>query len=273
MPELPEVEVTRRGIEGALLRATFVSIRHDGKKLREPYPERLEELVGGKVYEVGRCSKYILVRTDKGTLLIHLGMTGHLRVLDRDEEFGKFDHFEIKLNNGKAIRLNDMRRFGLIGFIPPGADEKDDPHLKGLGPEPLSADFTAKGLHEALSNRKIPIKQALMDGRAVVGVGNIYASEVLFESGISPQRKACDVSLAECKKLVPIIQEILSASIEKGGTTIRDFEGADGKMGYFVQNLKVYGRKGEPCLKCGCKIEHIVQGQRSTYFCPKCQKK
>lgn len=272
MPELPEVEVTKRGIEPYLQGAVITGIVHDDKQLREPYSPRMNDITGGRVSSVERRAKYIIIRTNQGCLILHLGMTGHLRVLEHEEPAGAHDHFSMILNTGTIIRFNDVRRFGLIVYVGKGEDPYSDKHLTCLGPEPFSAEFNKDYLLKALSKRKLPIKQALMNNSVVVGVGNIYASEVLFKSGISPQRKACKISPAECDSLCRNIRETLTESISKGGTTIRDFSGADGKMGYFVQNLFVYGHKDQPCRKCGTTIESIVQGGRSTFYCPHCQK-
>lgn len=272
MPELPEVEVTMRGIRPALMGSKIVSVWHDDKKLREEFDDAaLKSLEGQDVAEVKRRAKYILVKTSGGTLIIHLGMTGHLSVLQQPEDRKKHDHFELKLANGTLIRYNDSRRFGLIACVKKGEDPYASKYLKDLGPEPLEDGFTPEYLFERLSKIHKSIKQALMDAAVVVGVGNIYASEVLFLSRISPLRKACEVTRKECGLLCANIKKTLASSIEKGGTTIINFQGADGKLGYFVQNLKVYGHAGEKCGACGHEILQITQGQRSTFYCPHCQ--
>ncbi len=273
MPELPEVEVTRRGIAPILNKAVITDVFFSKKKLREPFSEKLKNLCNSKVVDTFRRGKYIIIKTDQGAILLHLGMSGHLRVALDSEQLGKHDHFKLTLNNGHSIILNDARRFGLVKYFPPNLDPiNDDEHVSKLGPEPFSDEFNADYLLKALKKRKISIKQAIMDGAIVVGVGNIYASEILFDTHISPLRIANNITYEECKLVVESTQSILKAAILKGGTTIRDFEGADGKMGYFVQNLLVYGREGECCQRCGGVIKKIVQGQRSTYFCPCCQK-
>lgn len=272
MPELPEVEVTRRGLLPHLKGSRIVAITHDEFKLREPYPQELDLLVGATITEVERRAKYLLLETTRGTLLLHLGMTGHLRVLPESSPLLPHDHFTLTLDTHKVVRLNDIRRFGLVAFIAPNTAYESDRHLNKLGPEPFSASFNSDYLYEMLHKRKIAIKQALMDNQLVVGVGNIYANEVLFNTGIAPNRPACMVTLAECDRLISAIRAILSAAIAQGGTTIRDFSGTDGKQGYFVLNLNVYGHKGEPCKRCGTPIETISQGQRTTFFCPHCQK-
>lgn len=271
MPELPEVEVTLRGIKSALEGAVIKSIYHSDKSLREPMSDELYKLEGAKVTKLERRAKYILITTTQGSLLIHLGMTGHLSVLEDNPKRKIHDHFEIVTDGDITIRLNDTRRFGLVLYYPVSADPFTLPPLKDLGPEPFSDTFTADYLFSRLQRCKKSIKQCLMDNSIVVGVGNIYASEVLFECRISPLRLGNSIKKTECELLVKNIQQILSSSIEKGGTTIRDFEGADGKLGYFVQNLNVYGHDDEPCRVCGSTIQSVVQGQRTTYYCPKCQ--
>ncbi len=271
MPELPEVEVTRRGIEPHVVGFQILKLKHDALQLREPYPEQLTRLVGATVTGVTRRAKYILIHTPKGTLLLHLGMTGHLRVLPEQEPAQAHDHFALYLSNHKVVRFNDIRRFGLVAFIEPDRPWSEDRHLKPLGPEPFSDSFNAEYLYQCLHKRSIAVKQALMDNKIVVGVGNIYASEVLFTTKIAPNRPSNRVTAEECDRLVCAIRTILMAAIEKGGTTIRDFSGADGRAGYFVLNLKVYGHKGEPCCQCGTPIETMVQGQRTSFFCPHCQ--
>lgn len=272
MPELPEVEVTKRGVEQVLLNHTIVDVFIGDKKLRQPLSPRLRELVGAKVTRLERRSKYIVVFTTHGSLIIHLGMTGHLSIVPTTSERVLHDHFELMLDSGTSVRYHDARRFGLVVYIEPDADPYQYPALVALGPEPLKPDFTGEVLYAALQKRNSSIKQALMNSAVVVGVGNIYACESLFLSGINPERSCRSLSLDEVTTLVNNIKELLTSSIASGGTTIRDFEGADGKLGYFVQNLKVYGHAGEPCSVCGTPIKRIVQGNRSTFFCPQCQK-
>ncbi len=272
MPELPEVEVTMRGIRPALSDATIEKVWFDDLKLRRPLLPELKKLEGAKVTEIKRRAKYIVVNTTNGSLLIHLGMTGHLSVLKAPKERAKHDHFELQLGNGSIIRYNDSRRFGLIWYYPAGVDPNKGDFLKDLGPEPLSEEFNSEYLYKALSRLKKDIKLSITDPKVVVGVGNIYASEVLFAARINPMRRSSDLSVDECEKLVSAIKNILARSIEQGGTTIINFQGADGKMGYFVQQLNVYGRKGKKCPVCGTEIAMVVLGQRSTFYCPCCQK-
>ncbi len=272
MPELPEVEVTMRGIAPHLLHGQIKEVILGTKNLRLPLSPDLLNLDGAKVLKLQRRAKYILVFTDKGTLVLHLGMSGHLRVLPQKESLGKHDHFALVMDSGKELILNDIRRFGLAVYVKVDDNPLLLPFLKDLGPEPFSLEFNANYLFEKIKKRRLPIKQLLMDNKVVVGVGNIYASEVLFATSISPLRKGCEITHSECEALVSAIVAILKASIEKGGTTIRDFSGADGKPGYFVQNLHVYGHKGEPCPRCGTAIEEVTLGQRSSFYCPNCQK-
>ena len=272
MPELPEVEVTMRGIRPEMLHERIKKIWYDDKKLREPFSKDLHLIEGAKIDEVGRRAKYIVIKTAQGSLIIHLGMTGHLSILKKAQERKKHDHFEFELEDGVIIRYNDARRFGLIAYICQDQDPEKSRYLKDLGPEPLADDFNAFYLHQALAKHQKAVKQAIMDASVVVGVGNIYASEVLFLARIDPRRKACSLTLNECEKLVAAIKTTLARSIEKGGTTIITFQGADGKLGYFVQELKVYGHSGEPCKECGTTIESVLLGQRNTYFCPHCQR-
>ena len=271
MPELPEVETTRRGIEphvtGAKVREVIVK-RHD---LRQPVSPTLASIEGRKIRSVIRRSKYLLFGIDDGsTVMIHLGMSGSLRVIGPEDAWKKHDHLGITLSNGKQLRFHDPRRFGLALHLtlPP----EEHPLLKNLGPEPLEDAFGAKHLRSACATRKAAIKLVIMDAKVVVGVGNIYASESLFRAGILPQTAANTLTLPRLKRLTAAIKEVLVDSIEQGGTTLRDFLKSDGEPGYFRQKLFVYERKGQPCLKCGTPIRHAVMGQRSTYWCPKCQR-
>ena len=273
MPELPEVEVTKRGIEKSLLNHIIKDIYFDDKSLRQPFSNDLYKLKNSRVTDISRRGKYIVISTTNGYLLIHLGMTGHLLVLkNASTPRDIHDHFEITTDVGNIIRMNDIRRFGLVLYF----DKDDSPYehkpLSTLGPEPFSDQFNADYLFNKINKLKKSIKQTLMDNAVVVGVGNIYASEVLFKSRISPLRPASSISKAECQTLVDNIRIILNESIKKGGTTIRDFSGADGRLGYFVQNLFVYGHDGEKCKICGNRILVTQQGQRSTFYCPHCQK-
>ena len=272
MPELPEVEVTKRGVEKVLVNHKIEDVFIGKLSLRVPMSDDLKKLIGATVIKLERRSKYIIVFTTQGSIIIHLGMTGHLSIVDSDSERILHDHFELKLDSHTSVRYNDARRFGLVAYVAPNEDPYEYKPLKELGPEPLLDSFTAEVLLNNLKRRKLSIKQALLNSAVVVGVGNIYASEVLFACKINPCRLANTISKEEAELLVTEIKRILTESIAQGGTTIRDFEGADGKLGYFVQNLQVYGHCDEPCKVCGTKIKRIVQGNRSTFFCPNCQK-
>lgn len=271
MPELPEVEVTKRGVERVLVNHRIVDVFVGKLPLRVPMSDDLHKLIGSTITKLERRGKYIIVFTTQGSLVIHLGMTGHLSIVPSDSERILHDHFELMLDSQTSVRYNDARRFGLVVYLEPNFDPYEYKPLKELGPEPLTDAFTAEVLLKSLKRRKLSIKQALMNSSVVVGVGNIYACEVLFACCIDPCRLANTITLEEAQDLVSAIKRILTESIASGGTTIRDFEGADGKLGYFVQNLKVYGHCDEPCKVCGSVIKRIVQGNRSTFYCPCCQ--
>jgi len=271
MPELPEVETTRRGIAPHVVhhRIAQIVVRHH--QLRWPVPPALvSEAKGLRIEACERRGKYLLLRSAKGTIIIHLGMSGSLRLVDAKTPAAKHDHVDIVLDSGQALRLTDPRRFGAVLWT------RDDPlqHelLRDLGPEPLGKAFDGDYLYQASRGRSVAIKQFIMDSKVVVGVGNIYASEALFLARIHPSRKAGSLSKARCAALAEAIREVLTAAIQQGGTTLRDFVGGDGKPGYFAQQLNVYGRTGEACPVCGTAIKQITQGQRSTYYCPRCQR-
>jgi len=271
VPELPEVEVTRRGLEPHLAGMTVADVAIRNASLRWPIPENLTGLLRGKtVRALGRRGKYLLVEFGHGTLILHLGMSGSLRVLPAHTPPGKHDHFDLLLANGTLVRLRDPRRFGAVLWHegPPAAH----PLLAGLGPEPLEGDFDARYLYHATRGRSSAIKQLVMDSRTVAGVGNIYANEAMFRAGIRPQLAAGKLSLARCARLVDEIRATLNEAIEKGGSSLRDFVDVDGQPGYFQQCYWVYGRGGEPCRKCGAPIRQIRQGQRSSFYCANCQK-
>ena len=271
MPELPEVETARRGITPYLLgrRVRAVTVRN--KRLRWPIPMTLlKELPGQRVEAVERRGKYLLLKTSAGTALLHLGMSGSLRIVDEGSPAAKHDHVDIVMDSGKALRLRDPRRFGALLWT--RADPESHKLLKDLGPEPLSEDFDGAYLFEASRGRKVAVKQFIMDSHVVVGVGNIYASESLFLAAIRPQRAAGRVSRKEYDALARGIKKVLSASIKAGGTTLRDFAREDGEPGYFSQRLRVYGREDERCYRCGGTIVARATGQRMTYWCPSCQK-
>lgn len=270
MPELPEVETTRRGIAPHVAgqRVRDVIVRHH--QLRWPVPRGLRNtLQGHTINSVSRRAKYLLLEFDHGTLILHLGMSGSLRIIAPTAPAAKHDHLDLLLDNGKALRLTDPRRFGAVLWTT--GEPQEHPLLTHLGPEPLSDAFSADYLYPRSRTRNSSIKQFIMDGKVVVGVGNIYASEALFLARINPQATASKVSMARMQRLTAAIKQVLTAAIAQGGTTLRDFVGGDGKPGYFAQQLNVYGREGEPCHACGTVIKQITQGQRSSYYCPRCQ--
>lgn len=270
MPELPEVETTRRGILPYIDQQTVLEVIVRQPKLRWLVPEEIQAMKGELIQSVRRRGKYILLETSKGTALIHLGMSGSLRVLDVGTEVEKHDHVDIIFNNGKLIRLRDPRRFGSVLWTT--KNPLKHKLIKSLGPEPLDIDFNVDYLFQRSRGRKVSIKQFIMNGHVVVGVGNIYACESLFKAGISPKALAGKVSKKRYEKFVEIIKEVLAAAIEQGGTTLKDFVQAEGNPGYFQQQLNVYGRAGEPCLVCDSIVKQIKQGQRSTFYCGKCQR-
>jgi formamidopyrimidine-DNA glycosylase len=245
-----------------------VIVRNGG--LRWPISPDISQLEGCEVESGERRGKYLLFTTRQGTLMIHLGMSGSLRVIQAESEWRKHDHVALELDSGMQLRLHDPRRFGAFLLIK--GDPLQHPLLAALGPEPLSEAFELGYLLAKLKGRAMPIKQAIMDSHLVVGVGNIYACEALFMAGVSPMKAAGKVSRARLARLVEAIKSVLSASIEAGGTTLRDFLREDGEPGYFKQSLSVYGREGEPCLKCGTTVKRVVMAQRSTFYCPKCQR-
>lgn len=272
MPELPEVEVTRLGIHPHLVtqRVTGLVLRRSG--LRWPFPTNLaQHIVGQRVQATGRRGKYLLVLFKQGTLIIHLGMSGHIRLVAKNTPAQLHDHVDLVLGD-QLLRLTDPRRFGAVLWHDnvDGAVEQH-PLLQRLGMEPLSEPFNGTVLYKATRHRKIAIKQLLLAGNVVVGVGNIYASESLFMSGINPQSPAGEITLARYKKLALAIQRVLAQAIVRGGSSLRDFVGVDGKAGHFQQDYFVYDRNNLPCKKCGTLIVQIKQGQRSTFYCPQCQ--
>ncbi|MBQ4832684.1 bifunctional DNA-formamidopyrimidine glycosylase/DNA-(apurinic or apyrimidinic site) lyase [Pseudoalteromonas sp. MMG010] len=269
MPELPEVEVSKMGITPHILNQTVIKVNIHNPNMRWPVPEEVYQLEHLAVTKVERRAKYLLLHCELGSVILHLGMSGNLRVVSANEPLKKHDHIEFIFENNKALRLNDPRRFGCCLW-----QENDTTHklLSKLGPEPLTDEFLAKRVFEQSRNKKTPVKQFIMDNATVVGVGNIYANESLFKAGIHPKREAGKVSLKRYHTLIPIIKDTLSEAITQGGTTLKDFAQSDGKPGYFAQKLLVYGRKGQPCTICKTELEEIRLGQRSTIFCKKCQK-
>jgi len=271
MPELPEVETTRRGLEPHLVGATVadVVIRHP--QLRWPIPGDLPQILRGQtIRTLRRRAKYLLAGFDHGTLILHLGMSGSLRILPAKTLPEKHDHFDLVLGNGQLMRLRDPRRFGAVLWHE--GDISDHPLLAALGPEPLEENFDAAYLYRATRKKTAAIKLIIMDNHVVVGVGNIYANEALFRTGIKPQLAAGKLSRERCTRLAEEIRATLQEAIAKGGSTLRDFVNSDGKPGYFQQHYWAYGRTGEPCRRCGTPIRQIKQGQRSSFYCPACQR-
>jgi formamidopyrimidine-DNA glycosylase len=270
MPELPEVEVTRLSFADRIAGAQVRAVRM-GKPLRWPLGCEPQSLVGRTVRGVRRRGKYLLVDLDRGVLLLHLGMSGSLRFDDALPEAALHDHFDLVTSRG-VLRLNDPRRFGAVVHCAAEDAPEAIKLLGGLGVEPLGEDFDLDAFHAALKKRKAPIKQVLLAGDIVVGVGNIYASEALFLAGIRPTLSSARISRPRAARLHAAIREVLARSVAKGGSTLRDFSSADGQSGYFQLEAMVYDRAGEPCRVCKTPIRMIRQGQRATYYCPHCQK-
>ena len=271
MPELPEVETTCRGISPHIKGKTFANVIIRQKQLRWPIPENLPEILRGlSIKNVSRRAKYILLETNKAeTVILHLGMSGSIRVVDTEQSPGKHDHVDFIFTNGTVLRFNDTRKFGAI--LSTSKPVHQHKLISALGPEPLSDHFTGKHLYDLSKNRKSTIKSFIMDGHNVVGVGNIYASESLFMAGIHPARQAGRISLKRYQKLSESIKIVLQQAIDQGGTTLRDFVNEKGKPGYFQQSLSVYGRAEENCILCSSPIKQIKIAQRASYFCSHCQ--
>lgn len=270
MPELPEVETTRRGVEPYCVGRSVVQVKVRDSRLRWPVPGELGSLVRGQVITgVERRGKYLLFRTTAGTLLLHLGMSGSLRVVTAEASVTRHDHIDILMDGGACLRYHDPRRFGCLLWLPQG--DEIHPLLRNLGPEPLSAQFDGQMLYHLSRGRKVPVKSFIMDAKVVVGVGNIYANEALFLSGIRPARSVGRISLARYEGLSAAIKQVLTSAIDQGGTTLRDFVGGDGRPGYFAQQLYVYGRAGQPCKACRSTLRELRIGQRSSVYCVTCQ--
>ena len=270
MPELPEVETTRRGIlpfvEG--FKVTGLTVRN--RSLRQPVPTTLKRtLLGKQVVALKRRAKYLLFEFEHGHLLVHLGMSGSLFLVPPDQIPRKHDHIDLQLSSGKVLRYHDPRRFGL--WLWTAKPPQEHALLQHLGPEPLGPDFDGEMLFQKARKRKVAVKSFLMDGKTVVGIGNIYAAEALFAAKIRPTRAAGRVTRAEYQRLADHSRRILTESIAQGGTTLQDFVGGDGNPGYFAQVLAVYGREGEPCRACKGTLKGKVIGQRASCYCPKCQ--
>jgi formamidopyrimidine-DNA glycosylase len=270
VPELPEVETARRGIEPHLLRQTVarVVVREPRLRWRVP-PALLRELPHQIIRSVSRRAKYLLLGTDQGTAILHLGMSGSLRIVPAGLPPAPHDHVDIVLTNGQCLRLRDPRRFGALLWT------RDDPTkhklLRDLGPEPLGRDCTGDYLYRASRHRRLALRDFLMNTRVVAGIGNIYANEVAFRAGLRPRRRAGRLTRRDCDRLVIALRKTLEQAIAAGGTTLRDFQNAEGLPGYFQLKLYVYGRAGQPCRRCHTAIRALRMGQRSAFFCPKCQ--
>lgn len=275
MPELPEVETTRKGIAPYVEHQEISEVIVRNARLRVPVPENLaDELVGRRIGDLRRRAKYLLLPLAAGaperTLMWHLGMSGSLRIARLGDLPKKHDHVDLVFTNGHILRYHDPRRFGFVDWL--DRDEQADKRLARLGPEPLSADFTGQRLYRLSRGKRVAVKPFLMDNQVVVGVGNIYATEALFMAGIDPRREAGRISLARYQRLADAAREVLAAAITQGGTTLRDFVSGQGEPGYFAQRLNVYGRHGQPCRRCGGELKRITLGQRASVYCPTCQR-
>jgi formamidopyrimidine-DNA glycosylase len=270
MPELPEVETTRLGIEPHVRGRTITGLLVRQRQLRWPVPSRLgQRLRGHRIEAVRRRGKYLLLTVGTGTLIIHLGMSGSLRIIRNNALPGAHDHVDLLLDDGNCLRFTDPRRFGAWLWTADAIEQH--PLLAALGPEPLGVTFSADYLHDLARGRKLAIKTFIMNSRVVVGVGNIYANEALFRAGIHPARAAGRISLHRYRQLVDAIRLVLTEAIRQGGTTLRDFVGGEGKPGYFSQSLQVYNRGDLPCPRCETPIREARIGQRSSFYCPACQ--
>ncbi len=269
MPELPEVETTLRGLQPHLIDRSITSIEIRQAKLRWPVSAEILTLQQAKIITLSRRAKYILMYTNKGNMIWHLGMSGSMRLLKEQQESSKHEHIKITLDDGNSLRYIDPRRFGAL--LHTNSDPLNHKLICNLGPEPLTDDFNTDYLQQQCSGRSSPIKNVIMDSHIVVGIGNIYACESLFLSGINPKTKATKISLKRLEKLVISIKSVLRQAIQQGGTTLQDFTRTDGQPGYFAQQLNVYGNKAN-CPKCGKPVTRITQAQRSTFYCTHCQK-
>lgn len=271
MPELPEVETTRRSLEGGLAGRRVLLVQVRDRRLRWRVPEALEQaLSGATITGLGRRAKYLLLGTDRGTAIIHLGMSGRLTLTDAATPVQRHDHIDVHLDDGGLLRYHDPRRFGSVHWTtaPPG----DHPLLSGLAPEPLEPGFDGGYLHRVTRGRSAAIKVVIMNGNLVTGVGNIYASEALHLARVDPRTRAGRLSQSRCDALAGAIRETLARAIEAGGTTLRDYVDGAGQAGRFQTQSAVYGRAGMPCPRCGHAVRTLRQGQRATYFCPGCQR-
>lgn len=270
MPELPEVETTRRGLQQLTLNRNIVHIDIHQASLRWPIPDTICDIKNQTISEIKRRGKYLLIQLSNDQhLIMHLGMSGSITVLNTSEPLKKHDHFVAHLDNDTSLRFNDPRRFGCI--LLSRKNPEQHPLLASLGPEPLSDDFTGQWLKKTANQRSVAVKNFIMNARVVVGVGNIYASEALFKAGIHPNRAASRTSLKRYQLLAHAIKNVLTEAIRAGGTTLQDFSNSEGKAGYFQQQLAVYGRDGQACNNCQHTIKKIIIGNRSSYYCSHCQ--
>ncbi len=269
MPELPEVETSRRGIAPHIVGARVANVIIRNRSLRWPISKTVDKsLTAATITSVDRRAKYLLINTVDGAAILHLGMSGSVYIVDIGTPAGVHDHVDIEFTSGKTLRFRDPRRFGSLHWSRNPLQHK---LLRSLGPEPLSDAFDGAYLWSRSRGRRVSVKQFIMNAAIVVGVGNIYASEALYRAGINPRRAAGRIARKRYEALVEAIKEVLASAIEAGGTTLRDFYGGDGEAGYFQQQLEAYGRDGQPCRRCDTPISTIVQGQRSTFFCKQCQ--
>jgi formamidopyrimidine-DNA glycosylase len=270
VPELPEVETTLRGLKAHLINQAIDDVIVRQYRLRWPIPINfIKKINQQRIHELSRRGKYLLIHLDKGTVIIHLGMSGSLHILTQAIPAKKHDHVDIILANQKIMRYTDPRRFGAMLWTEDNSLEH--PLLKSLGVEPLDCHFTSEYLLEKAERHRVAIKSFIMDSKVVVGVGNIYATEALFLANIHPATPACFLTEIQCERLVRSIKKILNSAIKQGGTTLKDFINSEGKPGYFSQKLKVYGRAGQACVKCAAELKFMKIGQRSTVFCLQCQ--
>lgn len=269
MPELPEVEVSRLGIAPHVVGERVVEVRVHQRQMRWPVPVEVAQMEGQHVSAVERRAKYLLLHTAQGSLVLHLGMSGSLRVVPLDTPRQKHDHVEVIFDHYKVLRLNDPRRFGAVLWQAPNESLA---LFDKLGPEPLESVFGGDYLYQRSRGRRNAVKNFIMDNSVVVGVGNIYATEALFAAGIDPRRAAGRISQDRYHVLASVIKDILAAAIVQGGTSLKDFTQADGKPGYFKQALKAYGRSGEPCIQCQTRLCSVLIGQRASVYCPACQR-
>jgi len=271
MPELPEVETSRRGIDPHVCNRQIHQVIIREARLRWPVdPQIARILPGSQITSTDRRGKYLLIYTSEGCLIVHLGMSGSVRIVEASEPVKKHDHIDIVLDNQTALRYHDPRRFGAMLWTTAPVLEHE--RLRHLGPEPLDESFDTSYLYRYSRSKKVPVKTFIMDSRVVVGVGNIYANEALYMAGISPKKESGTISRQRYERLVAAIKEVIANAINVGGTTLRDFVGSDGKPGYFKQSLQVYGRAGQPCLQCHTPLTEIRIAQRSTVYCRKCQR-